>query len=611
MFDQTIKVSSSYIFSLCATVGTFFLALIFGVFSLLMKDMDRKSRLESITLFLFGLCLGLYSLLQTLIYVYNADAAILILTTRIQLAVIVWALFFDFIYCSVIASDWGKKWNKILTYVFLSFSTGVSLLSFFTDTIVMNSTQTTQVDATYFLYDVQYGFLFDVAYAPLTALLLLYGAIRLIIGYKKMNQIDKKRFFFFIFGIISIFTGAISEIMYLLGLKEFAILNPGLPIGITIASVFFGLSTIYRLLLYFQAMNKNKTALKKLISSLKELYISFESLSVNLTQSSGEIDEHSVLLTDSVTQNSESMKKLVTLSSDGDTAIRKAGEIVNQNLSVFANIMKHMKRQSESILKAESELSNMVDAVGMINNDSNSIASSISGLSGDIEKGRQLVTKNLKAMESIRASVDKVFYIIDVINDISDQINILSMNAAIEAGHAGHAGKGFAVIAEEIREVSLLTMSESENILTRISEIISKTGREEVFVNEISEIFSAFSGSLEELFVYILNVINTSKDLKSEIDNIFSDMEKLKKIAEKNSDLSMNEAELNNDLLKKVRHVQKFISDINMDITKESEDVQKLREIVGKMAEFNSKNDVLIKEVSQIRASVSEMLREA
>ncbi|NPV00230.1 MAG: hypothetical protein HPY53_02500 [Brevinematales bacterium] len=576
-----------------------------------MKDMDRKSRLESITLFLFGLCLGLYSLLQTLIYVYNADPAILILTTRIQLAVIVWALFFDFIYCSVIASDWGKKWNKILTYVFVAFSSGVSLLSFFTDTIVMNSTQTTQVDATYFLYDVQYGFLFDVAYAPLTALLLLYGAIRLIIGYKKMNQIDKKRFFFFIFGIISIFTGALSEIMYLIGLKEFAILNPGLPIGITIASVFFGLSTIYRLLLYFQAMNKNKTALKKLISSLKELYISFESLSVNLTQSSGEIDEHSVLLTDSVTQNSESMKKLVKLSSDGNTAIQKAGEIVNQNLSVFTNIMKHMKRQSESILKAESELSNMVDAVGMINNDSNSIASSISGLSGDIEKGRQLVTKNLKAMESIRASVDKVFYIIDVINDISDQINILSMNAAIEAGHAGHAGKGFAVIAEEIREVSLLTMSESENILTRISEIINKTGKEEVFVNEISEIFSAFSGSLEELFVYILNVINTSKDLKSEIDNIFSDMEKLKKIAEKNSDLSMNEAELNNDLLKKVRHVQKFISDINMDITKESDDVQKLREIVGKMAEFNTKNDLLIKEVSQIRASVSEMLREA
>jgi methyl-accepting chemotaxis protein len=576
-----------------------------------MRDMDRKSRLESITLFLFGLFLGVYSLFQVIIFAYNADTVMLILTTRIQLAVIVWALFFYFIYISVIASDWGKKWNRILTFVFLAFSTGVSLLSFFTDTIVMNDRQVTMTNATEFLYDVQYGFLFDIAYAPLTALLLLYGAIRLIIGYKKMNLIDKKRFFFFIFGIISIFTGAVSEIMFLIGMKEFAILNPGLPIGITIASVFFGLSTIYRLLLYFQAMNKNKTALKKLISSLKELYISFDSLSGNLTASSGEIDEHSVMLSDSVTQNSESMKKLVTLSTDGTTAIQKAVEIVNQNLSVFANIMKHMKRQSESILKAESELSNMVDAVGMINNDSNSIASSISGLSGDIEKGRQLVTKNLKAMESIRASVDKVFYIIDVINDISDQINILSMNAAIEAGHAGHAGKGFAVIAEEIREVSLLTMSEAENILTRISEIIDKTGKEEVFVNEISEIFSAFSGSLEELFVYILNVINTSKDLKLEIDNIFKDMEKLKTIAERNSDMSMNEAELNNDLLKKVRHVQKFISDINSDITKESADVEKLREIVGKMSEFSSKNEVLIKEVTQIRTSVSEMLREA
>ena len=312
----------------------------------------------------------------------------------------------------------------------------------------------------------------------------------------------------------------------------------------------------------------------------------------------------------SVTANSESMKKLVGLSTESHEAIQQAVGIVNKNINVFANIMRSMKRQNESILFAESELANMVTAVGTISNDSNSIASGISSLSGDIEKGRQLVKKNLQAMESIRDSVGKVFYVIDVINDISDQINILSMNAAIEAGHAGLAGKGFAVIAEEIREVSLLTMSESERILQRISEIIMKTGNGEKFVNEISEIFTAFSGSLEELFVYILNVIHTSQDLKSQIDSIFKDMEKLKDIAQKNTELSFSESELNNDLLKKVKHVQKFISDINHDIEKEASDIEKLSEIVLHMTDFSSKNDTLIKEVNEIRVSVSEMLKE-
>ncbi|OHD55433.1 MAG: hypothetical protein A2Y33_11600 [Spirochaetes bacterium GWF1_51_8] len=610
MFDLSIKVSSNYIFSFFATAGTLFLAVIFGVFSLLLRNMDRRSRMEAVSLLLFVFAIGIYSLLQVLIYSFNQDIGLVALFTRAQLAIIIWCLFLNFLYVSFVVSDIGKLWNKILIVVFFTIASAITFMSVFTDLMVYTVPQINMVSPTEYIYDISYGELFDIGYAPFTAMLLFYGAIRLIIAYKKLNYIDKKRFFFFIFGIISIFLGAISEIMYLMGYEQYAILNPGLPIGITFASVFFALSTIYRLLLFFQLMNKNKTSLGMLLNSLKELSISFDSLSTNLTSSSGRIEENSSNMSGSVTANSESMKKLVGLSTESHEAIQQAVGIVNKNINVFANIMRSMKRQNESILFAESELANMVTAVGTISNDSNSIASGISSLSGDIEKGRQLVKKNLQAMESIRDSVGKVFYVIDVINDISDQINILSMNAAIEAGHAGLAGKGFAVIAEEIREVSLLTMSESERILQRISEIIMKTGNGEKFVNEISEIFTAFSGSLEELFVYILNVIHTSQDLKSQIDSIFKDMEKLKDIAQKNTELSFSESELNNDLLKKVKHVQKFISDINHDIEKEASDIEKLSEIVLHMTDFSSKNDTLIKEVNEIRVSVSEMLKE-
>ena len=70
--------------------------------------------------------------------------------------------------------------------------------------------------------------------------------------------------------------------------------------------------------------------------------------------------------------------------------------------------------------------------------------------------------------------VDKVGQIISVIEEISEQTNLLSLNASIEAARAGEAGKGFAVVAEEIRTLSDNTGNELNNIREIISELVNE-----------------------------------------------------------------------------------------------------------------------------------------
>jgi methyl-accepting chemotaxis protein len=82
------------------------------------------------------------------------------------------------------------------------------------------------------------------------------------------------------------------------------------------------------------------------------------------------------------------------------------------------------------------------------------------------------VVSNIKALEDKTKSISEI---IQVINDISDQTNLLSLNASIEAARAGEVGKGFAVVATEIRKLANKSMTAANEIREVIDQITKQT----------------------------------------------------------------------------------------------------------------------------------------
>lgn len=123
-----------------------------------------------------------------------------------------------------------------------------------------------------------------------------------------------------------------------------------------------------------------------------------------------------------------------------------------------------------------------------------------------INEAREEVARCLRAMENALSSSRKVEESTSLINDISDQINLLSLNASIEAARAGEQGKGFAVVADEVGKLAEKTQVNAREITTLVAATdreITETGRAleqvEQATRDVLEFAAAFGSHVMEV----------------------------------------------------------------------------------------------------------------
>jgi len=256
--------------------------------------------------------------------------------------------------------------------------------------------------------------------------------------------------------------------------------------------------------------------IKQMRSIISELQLVFNQLSISADQIADSIASFS-----SNVQSESANTEEITASTE---EISAGMENVAANSKLQNKSMEQLIEQIVHLAKYITETGDLISQTGQLT----------SSMSNDAKEGENSLNAMKLSMDKIIKSSGDMTNILGIINDISDQINLLSLNASIEAARAGEAGRGFAVVAEEISHLAdqtasslneiggIISVNNAEiasgkssvsNSIMLISNIIDQVERVQVISNQMQDVMVRQLSAKDEVSVYADKVKNLSDQI--------------------------------------------------------------------------------------------------
>lgn len=237
----------------------------------------------------------------------------------------------------------------------------------------------------------------------------------------------------------------------------------------------------------------------------------------NLIMKSTEVDKKVI---ESAAQINSNSALLLTASKDISSAINE----IQSGIVMQAQDTEVCLMQTDKLSKEINEVYDNSVAIESIATTTKNVVedgiNKIDKLEETVKSSFEITHKTIKDIEDLEVETRTITDILLVINEISEQTNLLSLNSSIEAARAGEAGKGFAVVASEIRKLAERTVSSAREIEAIIKNINVKTKYTVDTVRQAEKIS-------EDTNVNITNVIDSFNNINKHVDELALKLESI------------------------------------------------------------------------------------
>jgi methyl-accepting chemotaxis protein len=349
-------------------------------------------------------------------------------------------------------------------------------------------------------------------------------------------------------------------------------------------------------------INKNLSELEKKIKEENERSQKMKSLiqSTHQSLSIGEVLEENALTMTTLIGNMNANMNAVEENFTRSVGMAKKVQSTSKNLMDSAShVTSDMNNQDKSVTGMADSITNTGRLIEEIARDSSKKMEIIRNLTEKFRDDRKEVEKYKTVMNGISGYSKNLLDIINVIEEIANRTNLLSMNASIEAAHAGVYGKGFAVVAEEIGKLAHQSNENSTLIHKNLNEMLAG-------INTVKEGNDRLVGILEHVMSFTTSTSLDMQKILKEMTGLAGDNAELQK--------SMNTLSSVNDSVRKtsgnsssvIRENEKDVGNIIASLaatestfSKLYDDARNIGEAVSKIKEIGTNNLSTIIEMQQ------------